>query len=57
MELIINGSRAICPICSGLVHGLVPGVLYRCLDCRILYQVTGDAYAETALKVKTVKEC
>jgi ribosomal protein L37AE/L43A len=52
MELIIKNAKSVCPICSGVVHELIINTLYRCYDCRMLFQVTGAGYAESALKVK-----
>lgn len=54
MELILSGSRSICPICKGLVHELIDSMLYRCYDCKTLYEVTEKGYAEKALNVKIV---
>jgi hypothetical protein len=53
MELIVKGTRAVCPICSGMVHELIINTLYRCYDCRMLYQVKGRGYAEDSLEVET----
>jgi uncharacterized Zn finger protein len=52
MELIIKDARSVCPICSGVVHELIINTLYRCYDCQMLYQVVGEGYTESALKVK-----
>jgi uncharacterized Zn finger protein len=56
MELIIKDKKAQCPICSGIVHELIINTLYRCYDCRMLYQVKNRGYAEGSLEVETVME-
>jgi hypothetical protein len=52
VELIVKDKKAVCQICSGVVHELIINTLYRCYDCKMLYKVTDAGYTEAALKVK-----
>jgi hypothetical protein len=53
MEIHIKHTKAVCPICSGLVTELMLNKLYRCMDCKTLLEVVGNGYAEDALEVET----
>lgn len=45
-EVIIRDSRASCPKCSGMLGTVIGNSIYKCIDCKTVFEAVEKGYAE-----------
>jgi len=45
-EVIIRDSRGSCPKCSGMLSTVIGNSVYKCIDCKTVFEAVEKGYAE-----------
>lgn len=45
-EVIIRDSRGSCPKCSGMLGTVIGNSIYKCIDCKTVFEAVEKGYAE-----------
>lgn len=51
-EVIIRDSRGSCPKCSGMFATMAGNSVYRCIDCKTVFEAVKKGYAEHGVVVR-----
>lgn len=45
-EVMIRDSRGSCPKCSGMLGTVISNSIYKCIDCKTVFEVVEKGYTE-----------
>lgn len=51
-EVIIRDSRGSCPKCSGMLATVVGNSVYKCIDCKAVFEAVEKGYTEHGVVVR-----
>lgn len=51
-EVIIRDSRGSCPKCSGMLGAVIGNSIYKCIDCKTVFEAVEKGYAEHGVIVR-----